>query len=266
MKVSLIQCDLVWENVSANLRHIEQLIAAQILNHDLIVLPEMFSTGFTMNPEQMAEEQGGSAFRWMQQMASKYSCVVCGSVSVKDNASFYNRLYWVNADGTWKHYDKRHLFRMAKEDAHYQMGTAKIFPKHKEFTICPLVCYDLRFPVWSRNTFTKNASTIGGTWAYDLLIYVANWPEVRNYPWKQLAIARAIENQCYVLAVNRVGTDGNGFKHSGDSMIIGPKGEILASIAPHHEGVLHFELDAQALSLFRAQFPVGLDADEFMLN
>lgn len=266
MKVSLIQSDLVWENVSSNLQHFETLFQKIVGPQDLILLPEMFSTGFTMNPEQLAEQQPGQALAWMQKIANQFACTICGSVSVKEAGHYYNRLYWVNADGTWLHYDKRHLFRMAKEDQHYQMGSKKIIQNLKGFQICPLVCYDLRFPIWSRNSYAKNDARTGGTWAYDVLIYVANWPEVRSYPWKQLLIARAIENQCYVLAVNRVGTDGNGFQHAGDSMVIGPKGEILASLPVHQEGVLQFELDAASLEAFRQQFPVGLDADDFSVK
>jgi predicted amidohydrolase len=265
MKVALIQSNLFWEDVSQNLLHLQIHIQQVKSGTDLILLPEMFSTGFTMQPERLAEEHGGVALQWMQKMAKEKNATVCGSVSVKENNAYYNRLYWVSADGSATWYNKRHLFRMAAENEHYSAGTEKIFVALAGFNVCPLVCYDLRFPVWSRNRFTRSGEQ-EGSWQYDVLVYVANWPEVRSYPWKQLLIARAIENQAYVLAVNRVGSDGNNFNHSGDSMVVGPKGEVLASLPAGEEGILQFELDAESLQQFRKQFTAGLDADEFELT
>lgn len=262
MKVALVQSNLFWEDVSKNLAHLKTHLQNVQAGTDLILLPEMFSTGFTMQPERLAEDHGGAALKWMQSMALEKNAVICGSVSVKENNRYYNRLYWVQADGNTSWYNKRHLFRMAAENEHYSAGTEKIILSLAGLNVCPLICYDLRFPVWSRNRFTRSSDQ-EGSWQYDVLVYVANWPEVRNYPWKQLLIARAIENQAYVLAVNRVGLDGNNFNHSGDSMVIGPKGEVLASLPAGEEGVLTFELDAIALNTFRKQFAAGLDADEF---
>ncbi|MGE0566842.1 MAG: amidohydrolase [Bacteroidia bacterium] len=258
MKVTIVQSSLHWEDRDKNLEHFENLLNAKQTG-SLIILPEMFTTGFTMKPETQSESHPGPSLAWMQKMTKSKNAVLAGSISVNDNGNFFNRLYWVEPSGAYKTYDKRHLFRMAKEDEHYTAGQSKIINSIEEWNVCPLICYDLRFPVWSRNRFNN------GKWDYDVLIYVANWPELRSYPWKQLLIARAIENQCYVIGVNRVGADGNNITHSGDSMIIGPKGEILSKTAPNEESVETIQLDKAYLEEFRKAFPVGLDADDFTL-
>ncbi len=260
MKITLIQTRLAWEQPEKNRAHFGQLINSISENTDLIILPEMFTTGFTMAPEKNAEPAEGATLAWMREMATKKKAVICGSVSVAENKKFYNRLYWVEPQGSYKTYDKRHLFRMADEDQHYTAGNKKLITELKGWKLCPLVCYDLRFPVWSRNRF-KN-----GSWDYDVLIYVANWPAVRAYPWKQLLIARAIENQCYVIGLNRIGEDGNGYDHSGDSLVIGPKGEVLSAIPPSQENVFTISLDKTSLEEFRTKFPAGLDADDFEIK
>jgi len=211
--------------------------------------------------------------------------VITGSMAVKEDGKYYNRLFWVEASGAFKTYDKRHLFRMAKEDTHYTAGKKKIIGEINEWKVCPFVCYDLRFPVWSRNRFqeaddtdaetsaerSRSRSRSGsgqeavGIWDYDVLVYVANWPEVRSYPWKQLLIARAIENQCYVVGVNRIGNDGNGFGHSGDSVVLNPRGEVISMTKANEESIETIELDRNYLDEFRKNFPVGLDADEFSI-
>jgi omega-amidase len=200
--------------------------------------------------------------------AKEKNAVLCGSVPVEESKNYFNRLFWVEPNGSVSVYNKRHLFRIAKEDKHYSMGHEKIIKHLKGFKICPLVCYDLRFPVWSRNTFipTPKQGDVSYIAAYDVLIYVANWPEVRSYPWKQLLIARAIENQCYVIGVNRIGEDGNGIKHSGDSMVINPRGEIISKTRANEESIETVELDMNYLEEYRKTFPVGLDADEFNLS
>lgn len=264
MKVTLVQTFLHWEDSEKNISHFDQLLGSINEKTDLIVLPEMFSTGFTMKPEKLAEPANGPALRWMKEKAKQKKAVICGSVSIEEDSKFYNRLYWVEPHGNFTFYNKRHLFRMAKEDQHYTMGNKKIITGVGDWKICPLVCYDLRFPVWSRNRFIRIDSQNCKA-EYDVLIYVANWPEVRSYPWKQLLIARAIENQCYVIGVNRVGKDGNGYDHSGDSMVINPRGEILVSLEPHQEIIQSLELDRNYLEEFRKTFPVGLDADDFNL-
>lgn len=263
MKVSLIQTTLHWENRDKNLAHFDDLLNSLNEKSDLIVLPEMFTTGFTMNPAQLAEPADGPTLAWLKQKASQKNAVITGSVAVKENESYFNRLFWVKPNGEFSYYNKRHLFRMAGEDKHYSVGQEKLIQSIGEFKICPLVCYDLRFPVWSRNTFKKDNGHY--TTAYDVLIYVANWPEVRSYPWKQLLIARAIENQCFVIGVNRIGTDGNNFPHSGDSMVINPRGEIISTTKANEERIETVTLDYNYLTEFRKVFPVGLDADEFGL-
>lgn len=264
MNVTIIQTALFWEDRKKNLTHFDSLINSIKEPTNLIILPEMFTTGFTMNPEKNAESWNGETLLWLKTKAQEKNCVFTGSVSVEENGSYYNRLFWVEPTGTLKTYNKRHLFRMAKEDAHYSAGTSRLITELEGWKICPLVCYDLRFPVWSRNHFTKTGEKSCEA-EYDLLIYVANWPEVRNYPWKQLLIARAIENQCYVIGVNRIGTDGNGFAHSGDSMVINPRGEIISKTAANAESIETLNLSKDYLEEFRKVFPVGLDADSFKL-
>jgi omega-amidase len=263
MEVTIIQTALHWENREKNLAHFDNLIASISKKSHLIVLPEMFTTGFTMNPEKLAEAADGPTLAWLKQKAAQKNCVITGSVAVKENNNYYNRLFWVEPNGEFSFYNKRHLFRMAGEDQHYSAGENKIIKSIDGFKICPLVCYDLRFPVWSRNTFTKTNGLY--TAAYDVLLYVANWPEVRSYPWKQLLIARAIENQCFVIGVNRIGKDGNDFPHSGDSMVINPRGEIISKTKANEESIETITLDPNYLSEFRKVFPVGLDADGFGL-
>lgn len=263
MKVTIIQTHLHWENRKKNLEHFNILIDSIKEETNLIILPEMFTTGFTMNPKIIAENDNVT-LNWLKQKAKQKNAVITGSVSIKENDNHYNRLFWVEPNQTVSTYDKRHLFRMAKEDENYCAGIKKIIKQFNNWNVCPLICYDLRFPVWSRNTFKKISSTKCEA-EYDVLIYVANWPEVRNYPWKQLLIARAIENQCYVIGVNRIGVDGNGFNHSGDSMVINPRGEIISKTKANEESIETIILDKTYLDEFRKIFPVGLDADNFKL-
>jgi predicted amidohydrolase len=265
MKVTLIQTSLYWEDREKNISHFNRLLNSFKEETDLIVLPEMFTTGFTMKPESFAETVNGATLQWLREKAGEKNTVITGSVSVEENGKYYNRLYWVEPNGNITSYNKRHLFRMGNEDQHYTMGEKKVITRLKNWNICPLVCYDLRFPVWSRNKFNEVSHGMAAA-EYDVLIYVANWPEVRSYPWKQLLIARAIENQCYVIGVNRIGKDGNGFDHSGDSMVINPRGEIISAIKPHEETIQTIELDKNYLEEFRKIFPVGLDADDFKLS
>jgi omega-amidase len=266
MKISLIQTQLYWEQPQKNLEHFEALIEKIKGPTELIVLPEMFNTGFTMRPESLAEPHNGATFQWMQKMASKNKSVITGSVATRDKGSHYNRLYWVEPDGKFKYYDKRHLFRMGREDKHYSAGAERMIAPLNNWKICPLVCYDLRFPVWSRNKCRTIGDNKELVWDYDVLIYVANWPTVRRFHWQQLLLARAIENQCYVVGLNRVGIDGNDFLHSGDSVVIGPKGEILSDIRPNEEQIETVTLDLQNLQQYRNNFPAGLDADDFSIQ
>lgn len=263
MKITIIQTYLHWENPEKNRDHFDSLISSLKEKTDLIVLPEMFTTGFTMAPKKTAEPSKGPTLNWMKLKAGEKNAVITGSVAVEENGKFYNRLFWTEPNGDTDTYDKRHLFRVAHEEEHYSMGSKKIIKTIRGWKICPLICYDLRFPVWSRN---KSVKTNGYyTPSYDILIYVANWPEVRNYPWKQLLIARAIENQCYVVGVNRIGADGNNIPHSGDSMVINPRGEVISKTKAGVESIETIELDKSYLEEFRKIFPVGLDADDFTL-
>ncbi|MDX2173920.1 MAG: nitrilase family protein [Bacteroidota bacterium] len=278
MKITLIQTHLHWENREKNLSHFDNLINSVNEQTDLIVLPEMFTTGFTMNPKQFAENDNVT-LEWLKQKAKQKNAVITGSVAINDSNNYFNRLFWVEPNQNFATYDKRHLFRMAKEDENYTAGTKKIIMQIQEWNICPLICYDLRFPIWSRNKFTdisyklSEAYTqtanftrpITSGWEYDVLIYVANWPEIRNFPWKQLLIARAIENQCYVIGLNRIGLDGNNFSHSGDSMVINPRGEIISKTKANEESIETILLDKTYLTDFRKAFPVGLDADSFTI-
>lgn len=253
LNISLLQTSLHWQDKAANYKKFEALIQ-RTGDTDVIILPEMFTTGFTMEPEQLAEEFPGPSLDWMATQANRTGAAITGSIVTKANDHYYNRLVWMTPDGNYQTYDKRHLFRMANEDKHYSAGKGRLVVEYKGWRICPLICYDLRFPVWSRN---QND--------YDLLIYIANWPSVRREPWKALLPARAIENICYVTGVNRVGEDGNGFPHSGDSMVIDPKGTCLFHQADQ-EIVKTLTLDAEALLKFRKRFPADRDADDFNIK
>ncbi|HKR05680.1 MAG TPA: amidohydrolase [Bacteroidia bacterium] len=259
LKVTIVQTKLFWENIPKNLEHFsEKLKAIRKNSTDLILLPEMFSTGFTMNAKNLAEKMNGSAMKWMQDAASAKNAVVCGSLIITEDQNYFNRLIWMSPDGTYKKYDKRHLFRMATENDIYKPGTEKIIVEIKDWRICPLVCYDLRFPVWSRNDALNKK--------YDLLIYVANWPEKRVYAWKQLLIARAIENQSYVIGLNRIGKDGNGFNHTGDSAAINFLGEKISKTKSSKESVETISLSWKKLKEYRESFPALLDGDEFEIK
>ncbi len=260
LNVSIVQTALYWENPSANLAMFSKKLKALKENTDVIVLPEMFTTGFAVDRQRVAEAHGGEGLQWMQQIAGEKNCVITGSIAVKEEDKLYNRLYWVKPDGTYTTYDKRHLFRMAGENKYYTAGDKKLVAEVKGWKICPLICYDLRFPVWARNRWNEE-----GLAQYDALLYVANWPEARSFPWKSLLIARAIENQAYVIGVNRIGSDGNHIAHSGDSAVINPRGEQLTETKAHEERIETITLDYTYLSEFRKQFPVGMDADEFSL-
>jgi len=268
LKITIIQCNLHWENKALNFEMFAQKISSVQESTDIIVLPEMFTTGFSMKPQQFAETMEGETLAWMLEQAKKKSCVVTGSFICEENGFYYNRLIWAKPDGTYVYYDKRHLFRMANEDEHYTAGNKKIIVELKGWRICPLICYDLRFPVWSRNTSVSSKANAKDTlnYEYDLLIYVANWPEVRSYPWKTLLLARAMENQCYVVGVNRVGDDGNAIYHSGDSAVINAKGLIVSQTNPHEETIETILLNYAELASFRKAFPAMLDADTFEIK
>lgn len=254
LSVTLIQSALYWENPTANLAMFEEKIAQITTPTDLIVLPEMFSTGFTMNT-QVAEPMNFTTFKWMKQQAKQTKAVVLGSVMIHENGKNFNRLIWMQPDGNYQYYDKRHLFRMGEEHLYFTEGNSRLITELKGWKICPLICYDLRFPVWARNV----------NQAYDVLIYVANWPAARSHPWNTLLLARAIENQSYTIGVNRVGTDGKDYAFSGDSAAINYKGEYLY-YQKDQEEVHTVVLSKQDLVNFRTQFPAYLDADSFVIQ
>lgn len=263
LRLALVQAALAWHDPAGNRARLGEMISARAAGVDVIVLPEMFSTGFTMQPEQAHETMDGESVAWMRAQAAATGAVVCGSLSMRDGTaagnSFLNRFLWVRPDGSIEQYDKRHLFRMSGEHEHYAAGSARLVVSHRGWRICPLVCYDLRFPVFSRNAFE------GGTADYDLLLYVANWPAPRQVAWETLLAARAIENLSYVVGVNRVGTDGNGFAFDGGTAAFGFAGEQLL-LARSQAGVYVVELDAAALATHRERFPAWRDADAFTLR
>jgi predicted amidohydrolase len=253
LRVTLIQSILHWEDIAANLEMFSQKIAA-VNKTDLIILPETFSTGFSINPK-LAQEETESAVQWMKKTAAEKGCVITGSLMIKEGERLYNRLYWVRPDGSFLKYDKRHLFCISDEPKFFTAGTERLIAELNGWKICPLICYDLRFPVWARNTNT----------AYDVLLYVANWPERRAQAWKYLLIARAIENQAYVVGVNRVGNDGNDISHTGDSMALDPLGNVLYHKIDE-EAIATIELNYEELKKHREQLPFLKDADDFVLN
>jgi len=255
LNVCIIQSSLHWENHQANLNMFEEKIEQIKAGTELVVLPEMFTTGFSMNPTQLAEDMNGQTVEWMKRIATEKRIILTGSIIIKENEQFYNRLIWMLPNGEFGMYDKHHLFSYAEEDKHFSAGNKRLITSVKGIKINTQICYDLRFPVWSRLT-TENE--------YDILLYVANWPERRNHAWKTLLQARAIENQCVVIACNCVGEDGNGIKYSGDSCIINPLGEILVS-KEYDEDFLYYTIQKQDIETIRNQFPFAKDKDHFSI-
>lgn len=260
LTVTLIQAALHWEDKQQNLQMLEEKIRGIKERTEVIVLPEMFSTGFSMKPEVLAETMDGEAVAWMKRMSAEKRAIITGSLIIKEDDHYFNRLIWMQPDGKSGYYDKRHLFAYALEDQHYSSGNKRLVASVKGWKVNLQVCYDLRFPVWSRHNFAAT----GGVPEYDLLIYVANWPERRNHAWKTLLQARAIENQCFIIGVNRVGKDGNDIYHSGDSMAVNPMGEILYT-KEHDEDVHTITLHKEELEQVRSKLPFWKDGDNFMI-
>jgi predicted amidohydrolase len=259
LTITIIQTNLHWEDKKANLQMLEQKINSIKDKTEIVVLPEMFSTGFSMKPGIVAEAMDGETLQWMKRIAATKKIIVTGSMVIKEEENFFNRLVWMLPNSQYGIYDKRHRFAFAGEDQHYTAGNKRLIASVKGWKINLQVCYDLRFPVWSRQQSQADGLE------YDLLIYVANWPERRNTAWKTLLQARAIENQCYVVGVNRVGKDGNDINHSGDSMVIDPLGEILYH-KKDEEDIFTITLDKDHLQTVREKFPFWKDADEFQIN
>ena len=253
LNVTLVQCELAWEQPADNRRQIGEIVATVDSGTDLIVLPEMFTTGFSMNALANAEEPGGATEAWMTELAQQYDCAVTGSIAVRAGQGVYNRMLFATPDGV-QHYDKRHLFRMAGEHKRYLAGDERVVVQWREWRILLQVCYDLRFPVFSRNCED-----------YDLALYVANWPAPRRHHWRQLLVARAIENLACVVGVNRVGSDARGLDYSGDSLAIAADGAMLKD-AMNETGASQVILDGAALQKYRDGFPCQLDADHFHLE
>ncbi len=253
MNVTLVQTDLAWENKMANLEQLAEQFSRQSIDTDLVVLPEMFTTGFSMNPAPLAEEMDGPTLKWLSEQAAKLDAAITGSFIAEVDGLFYNRLIWMFPDGSYQHYDKRHLFTLAGEHQHYSAGADRLLIEWKGWKICPLICYDLRFPVWSRNNEK-----------YDLLLYVANWPERRRHHWQSLLVARAIENQAYTIGVNRVGKDGKDINYSGDSCLIDYAGETRVKLA-YQEALLTVSLDKSSQDAYREKYAFLADQDSFQV-
>lgn len=255
LKVTIYQAYLFWENIDKNLQNLALRLSMGIKEKtDLIVLPEMFNSGFSMNAESLAEEMSGKTMQWMAQTAEKYECVVTGSLIIKENNKYYNRLIWMLPDGTFSHYDKRHLFGLGDEDKNYTPGKDKVIVELKGWKIRLAICYDLRFPVWLRN---QNAE-------YDVLLLIASWPDKRSSHWNALIPASAIENQSYVIAANRVGHDGKEAYHSGHSQCIDPMGKTIY-YKPEDEDLYTFSIGYEELVKTRRSFPFLRDADNFKI-
>lgn len=255
IRITLLQTDIVWENKQENLRLLHQKLQSLRGTTEIVVLPEMFSTGFSMNSKLLAESISGETISSLKEWASLFQIAIVGSYIAVDNHRYYNRGFFLTPEGDEFYYDKRHLFRMGQEADHFTAGNERLIVPYRGWNICLLVCYDLRFPVWSRNVENE----------YDLLIYVANWPIQRRLVWDTLLRARALENQSYVCGVNRIGIDGHSLEYNGGSIMYSPIGQEIASLPDGAEGAVTTVLDLPTLRKFREKFPVWKDADEFHL-
>lgn len=255
LNIAIIQGDLKWEDPEANRTYFTEKIKDLGKHVDLIVLPEMFTTGFSMNAKKLAEPSESLSLDWMREMAASKDAAITGSLIISEDGQFYNRLFFVYPDGSYKTYDKRHTFTLAREDETYTAGTRRLITEFKGWKICPLICYDLRFPVWSRNTED-----------YDLLIYVANWPEKRVNAWDALLKARAIENMSYCIGVNRIGKDGDGYVYNGHSSVFDPLGKELTPPECSEELIGVYTLDFEYLKETRSSLKFLQDRDRFSLD
>lgn len=257
LSITGIQTFLNWELKDLNLQMLEQKIKTVAGKTEIVVLPEMFNTGFSMRPEALAETMQGNTIEWMKRVSAENRVIITGSLIIEENGQYFNRLVWMLPNGQVGHYDKRHLFAYADEHKQFTAGSKRLITSVKGWKILLLVCYDLRFPVWSRQTRLEKPEP-----EYDVIIYVANWPERRNHAWKTLLQARAIENQCYVIGVNRVGSDGNEIYHSGDSMVVNPMGEVLYT-KEQEEDIFTISLEKEKLHEIRTRLPFWKDGDQF---
>jgi omega-amidase len=255
MKISIIQPETIWEDKLANFKKIEQIVRNIGCKTDIVVLPEMFATGFTLRAESFSEEDTGETFNWMENLSQSGNFAVCGSFIVRSVDNYFNHFSFITPQKEYFSYNKRHLFSLGGENKIFSCGNKRQVFNYYGFRFLPIICYDLRFPVWIRNRGD-----------YDVIICVASWPEVRREAWNSLLKARAIENQCYVVGANRVGTDNEGLKYAGDSVIIDPLGKIIGSVAEYEEGSTTVEISLSDLQNFRKKFPFWKDSDDFYLN
>ncbi len=261
MRITLVQSSLHWENPEANRAMFAEKLSGLQGKTDLVVLPEMFTTGFSMQAATLAEPMDGPTMQWMQEQANALGAAITGSFMCEEDGYFFNRLVFMRPNGQYDSYDKKHLFSLAQEPQHFTAGRKRITFEWMGWKICPLICYDLRFPAWSRNTA---GSFINGLVSYyDLLIYVANWPERRAHHWRSLLTARAIENQTFVVGVNIAGTDGNGLIYTGDSALIDFSGQTLLQISEGREDLQTFDITLEEMHAYRQQFPFLADRDVF---
>ncbi len=260
LALAFVQTRLAWENPDANRARFERLLSRLQSRPDLIVLPETFTTGFPVDPRRWAEKTNGESIRWLRSRARETGAVLCASLLVSCRGRYYNRLVWMPPEGRPRYYDKRHVFRMGGEHKRIEPGRKQVRVRLKGWSISPMVCYDLRFPVWCRNTYER------GRFGYDLQLFVANWPAARAGPWRQLLTARAVENQAYVLGVNRIGRDGRGMAYAGYSRLVDPKGRMLANAGPREEAVVETVIRGSDLTRLRRKFNVGQDWDRFTLS
>lgn len=255
LTITLIQSNLEWENHNANQNHLENIIENLDANTDLIILPEMFSTGFSMQAQTLSQSMTGETVRWLQEISLRKKVSITGSIIIEENGKYYNRLIWVTPQKKIFTYNKKHLFRYAGEERIYAPGDAHLTLTLKGWRIRPFICYDLRFPIWTRNLNN----------AYDLALFVANWPAKRAAHWRLLLAARAVENQCYIAGVNRLGKDGNQLTYSGDSIVVSYEGEILFD-AKDKEVAASIELSSEKLKTYRHEFPAWMDADHELVK
>jgi len=267
LTITIVQTDIYWEDKQANLDMLEKKIRLVKEKMEIVVLPEMFSTGFSMKPEQLAEKMEGPSVKWMKKLSASLNIILVGSLIIEEGGKYFNRLIWMLPNGEYGHYDKRHLFGHAMEDQHYTAGNKRLIASVKGWKLNLQVCYDLRFPVWARQAYSLKApqETAVQEPEYDVLVYVANWPESRSNAWKTLLQARAIENQCYIVGVNRTGNDGNDVYYSGDSMIVDPMGAVIYSHG-HKEIIFTCSLPLDKLTEVRSGLPFLKDADPFMIG
>lgn len=255
MRISLLQTNIIWEDKEENLKRLHNTLEELHGKTDIVILPEMFSTGFTMRSKELAEPVDGKTITTLRSWAKTYGIALVGSYIASDNGRYYNRGFFLTPNDEAFYYDKKHLFRMGNEEEHFSAGDKRIIIPYKGWNICLLICYEVRFPIWSRNIRNE----------YDLLIYVANWPTARRHVWDTLLAARAIENMTYVCGINRVGTDGNNLSYNGGSAIYSARGKAIAMATDDKEDVITMDLSLEQLNSFRKKFPVWMDADEFRI-